>query len=228
MFEVNRVYRNRIGQYQVLDVNGPKMRVRYEDGVEAELNVNIQARIWENIVAEQEARAASSRFARSPSKDTNHYIKAVSIPPGDELLFAGWQERVVMVRDEEQAQKIKAGDRLIYYAVEAQMFFGVVTITGDQFTADPKQYTYTTDLEKAYFFPVDIDAASGSLDEGVGIDSVELESIPDFGQTRVEPGAFYKISEDDFELLAEALTEITEGEEEDLEDLEEFEDDGDE
>ena len=57
------------------------------------------------------------------------------------------------------------------------------------------------------------------------IDSIELESIPDFGQTRVEPGAFYKISEDDFELLAEALTEITEVEEEDLDDLDDFDDD---
>jgi hypothetical protein len=228
MFEVNGVYRNRIGQYQVLSLNGPRMRVRYDDGEEAELNVNIQARIWENIVAEQEARAASSRLLRSPSKDTNHYIKAVSIPPGEELLFPGWQERVVMVPDEGQAEKIKAGDRLIYYAVEAQTFFGVVTVTGELFTADPKQYTYTTEEKTGYFFPVDIDAAADSLDVGVTIDSVELESIPDFGQTRVQAGAFYKISEDDFELLAEALTEITEGEEEDVEDLDDFEEDSDE
>jgi hypothetical protein len=228
MFEVNGVYRNRIGQYQVLSLDGPRMRVRYEDGEEAELNVHIQARIWENIVAEQEARAASSRLLRSPSKDTNHYIKAVSIPPGEELLFPGWQERVVMVPDEGQAEKIKAGDRLIYYAVEAQIFFGVVTVTGELFTADPKQYTYTTDVKTAYFFPVDIDAAAASLDTGVTIDSVELESIPDFGQTRVEAGAFYKISEDDFELLAEALTEITEGEEEDVEDVDDFEEESDE
>lgn len=227
IFEVNGVYRNRVGQYEVLSINGPKMKVRYEDGTEAELNVNIQARIWENILAEQEARAASNRLLRSPSKDTNHYIKAVSIPPGEELLFPGWQERVVMVPDEAQAQQIKPGDRLIYYAVEAQIFFAVVTVTGEMFTADPKQYTYTTDLEQAYFFPVDIDAAAASLDQetGVTIDSIELESIPDFGQTRVEPGAFYKISEDDFELLAEALTEITEVEEEDLDDLDDFDDD---
>jgi len=230
MFNVNGVYRNRIGQYQVLSINGQRMSVRYEDGEEAELNVNIQVRIWENILAEQEARAASNRLLRSPSKDTNHYIKAVSIPPGEELLFPGWQERVVMVPDEGQAEKIKAGDRLIYYAVEAQIFFAVVTVTGELFTADPKQYTYTTDARKAYFFPVDIDAAAVSLDAetGVTIDSVELESIPDFRQTRVEAGVFYKISEDDFELLAEALTEITEGEDEDLEDLDDFEDDADE
>ena len=227
MFEVDGVYRNRIGQYQVLSIDGQRMSVRYENGEEAELNVNIQVRIWENILAEQEARAASNRFLRSPSKDTNHYIKAVSIPPGQELLFPGWQERVVMVPSEEQAQKIKPGDRLIYYAVEAQIFFAVVTVTGELFSADPKQYTYTTDLEKAFFFPVDIDAAAVSLDTetGVTIDSVELESIPDFGQARVEAAAFYKISEDDFELLAEALTEITEGEEEDLDDLDDFEDD---
>jgi hypothetical protein len=62
-FEVNGTYANRIGQYTVLAVNPPKMKVRYEDGSEAELNMAIQARIWENIEAEMEAKQAS-RMAR--------------------------------------------------------------------------------------------------------------------------------------------------------------------
>ena len=70
MFELNGVYRNRIGEYTVLALNGPRMTVRYADGSEAELNVNIQARIWENIVAEQEARAAGYRLLLS-SMDLN-------------------------------------------------------------------------------------------------------------------------------------------------------------
>lgn len=225
MFEVNGVYRNRIGEYTVLAINGPRMTVRYADGSEAELNVAIQERIWENILAEQEARAASSRHMRQSSKDTTHYIKAVSIPPGEELAFPGWQERVVMVPSPDLAQRIKAGDRLIYYAVEAQTYFAVVTITGEVFEADPKQYTYTTEVDRAHFFPTDVDAAAPDLEHGVSVDSIELESYPDFGKLQIEVEAFYRISEDDFELLAEALTEITEDEEEEVEEYEEYEED---
>lgn len=225
MFELNGVYRNRIGEYTVLTLNGPRMTVRYADCAEAELNVNIQARIWENIVAEQEARAASSRHLRSSNKDTTHYIKAVSLPPGEELAFPGWQERVVMVPTPELAQRVKPGDRFIYYAVEAQTFFAVVTITGDAFEADPKQYTFTTEADKVWFFPTDVDAASADLEHGVTADSIELESYPDFRKLHIEPEAFYRISEDDFELLAEALTEITEDEEEETEEFEEYEED---
>lgn len=225
MFELNGVYRNRNGEYTVLAINGQRMTVRYTDGAEAELNVGIQARIWENIVAEQEARAASSRHLRQSNKDTTHYIKAVSLPPGEELVFPGWQERLVMVPNPELAQRMKPGDRFIYYAVEAQTFFAVVTITGEMFEADPKHHTFTTELERAAFFPTDVDATVPDLDHGVSVDSVELESYPDFGKLHIEPESFYRISEDDFELLAEALTEITEDEEEEVEEYEEYEED---
>ena len=225
MFELNGVYRNRVGEYKVVALNGQRMTVRYTDGNEAELNVNIQARIWENIVAEQEARAASSRHLRQSNKDTTHYIKAVSVPPGEELVFPGWQERVVMAPTPELAQRIKSGDRFIYYAVEAQTFFAVVTITGEMFEADPKQYTFTTEIERAAFFPTDVDATVPDLDHGVSVDSIDLESYPDFGKLHVDGEAFYRISEDDFELLAEALTEITEDEEEEVEEYEEYEED---
>jgi hypothetical protein len=225
MFEVNKAYRNRIGDYTVLSIDGPKMRVRYADGSEADLNMAIQARIWENIVAEQEARAASNRLFRSSGKDTTHYIKAVSIPPGEELVFPGWQEKAVMAPTEELSKRIKPGDRFIYYAIEAQTFFAVVTITGEVFTADPKSYTYTTDVERAWFFSTDVDASAASLESGVSVDSIELESYPDFGRLHIEPENFYRISEDDFELLAEALTEVTEEDEEEQEEFEEYEED---
>jgi len=226
MFELNGVYRNRMGEYTVLAIKGQHMTVRYADGSEAELNTNIQARIWENIVAEQEARAAStSRHARQSNKDTAHYIKAVSLPPGEELAFPGWQERIVMAPTPELAQRIKSGDRFIYYAIEAQTFFAVVTITGEMFEANPKQHTYTTELQRAAFFPTDVDATVPALDHGVSVDSIDLESYPDFGKLHIENEAFYRISEDDFELLAEALTEITEDEDEEVEEYEEYEED---
>ena len=69
MFEVNGVYANRKGRYTVLAVNPPKMRVRYDDGTEAELRIDMQARIWENISAEFEAQEAS-RQARAARRGT--------------------------------------------------------------------------------------------------------------------------------------------------------------
>ena len=125
----------------------------------------------------------------------------------------------------ELAQRLKSGDRFIYYAVEAQTFFAVVTITGEVFQADPKQHTFTVEADKAFFFPTDVDAASANLEHGVSADSIELESYPDFGKLHIEPESFFRISEDDFELLAEALTEITEDEEEETEEFEEYEED---
>lgn len=221
MFEVNGTYRNRIGEYTVLSIDGRKMTVRYSDGTEAEVNVAIQERIWENILAEQEARAGSSRN-RAGGKDTNHYIKAISIPLGEELVFPGWQERVVMVPGEETAQRLKAGDRLIYYAMEAHAYFAVVTTTGEMFEAKPKQYTYTIEDETANFYNIDIDAASIDLERAISVETIELESYPDFRRVAQTPEAFYRISEDDFELLAEALTEVTEDEDDDNDDFEEF------
>ncbi len=52
-----------------------------------------------------------------------------------------------------------------------------------------------------------------------------METYPDFGKLHIASESFYRISEDDFELLAEALTEITEDEEEDTEEYEEYEED---
>ena len=45
MFEVNGVYANRRGKYKVLSLNGPKMKVRFEDGSIADLRIELQARI---------------------------------------------------------------------------------------------------------------------------------------------------------------------------------------
>ena len=45
MFEVNGEYANRKGKYTVLALTPPKMKVQYEDGSVANVNINIQARI---------------------------------------------------------------------------------------------------------------------------------------------------------------------------------------
>ena len=229
MFEVNGVYANRKGEYTVLEINPPKMRVRFtEDGSEAELKIELQARIWENIAAEYEAKAAS-RSARAAkrviSSNANHYIKIISVPTADEMNFPGWPERMVMAPPADGDIKLQSGDRLIFYALETQTFFAVATITGEPTMANPKEYFFTVAAEKAQFFPIDIDAVSSKLDKGADIDSVELESQPRFKRLRLEAEMFFSINEDDFELLAEALTEVAEDEEEEADEEEEFEED---
>lgn len=220
MFEVNGTYANRKGNYTVLSIDQPIMKVRYEDGTTAELRMDIQYRIWENILAEREAhdRRQAKRSKRKTVSTARHYIKVVNVASGEELIFPGWEERVVMAPTGKQAAELNKGDRLIYFSPEAQSFFAVATITGDPFAANPKKYTYTIPETEATFFQIDIDADTGTLSKGVTLDSVELESCPDFGTRSVVNESFCPISEDDFELLAELLTEISEGEEEEDED----------
>jgi hypothetical protein len=76
------------------------------------------------------------------------------------------------------------------------------------------------------YFPIDLDAQSTNLDKAVTLDSVELESVTDVKKALGKAGYYTRISEDDFELLAELLTELTEDDDddEDIEDEEEFED----
>ena len=230
MFEVNGEYINRKGKYTVLDINPPKMSVCYEDGSYADLNIGIQARIWENILLEQEAEA-SRRSARAKSNGktttdrTQHFVKTVTIPSVAEFVFAGWQERVIMANDKE-AKMLNAGDRIIFYALDTQNFVAVATITEQAKKADPKEFFYTVEIESAFFFPIDIDASANDLTKGVAYDSLELESQPNFKKLTLEPESYLRVNEDDFELLAELLTEIAENnEEEDLDNKEYEEED---
>ena len=45
-FEEGKQYRNRNGSYHVIAIEEPKMRVRFEDGSEMNLNIAIQTQIW--------------------------------------------------------------------------------------------------------------------------------------------------------------------------------------
>lgn len=231
MFEVNGVYANRKGKYIVLEINPPLMHVRYEDGSEAELKIDVQERIWENISAEYEAKELSrqARAARrGANKDTNYYIKVISVPSPSEMTFPGWAERVVMAPTADSETKVKFGDRLIFYALETRTFFAVATITGEEKQVDPKEYFFAVNDDLRGFYPIDIDASASDLERGAAVDSVELETLPNFKRLRLEAEGFYEINEDDFELLAEALTEVVEEEEEELDEDEDLYDEDDE
>jgi len=222
MFEIDGEYENRIGKYTVLALEPPKMHVRYHDGKHAELNIAIQGRIWENILAERESGKGQSRSwgsaAHAVPFNAHHFIKVVSVPAVDEMMFSGWHERVVMVNNPIQASRVKPGDRIIYYAIETNGFFAVATITGESFKADPKEYFYTQEMEECDFFPIDVDVAVLSPDMGVSRNGVELEDYRDFERMLGRPETLFSISEDDFESLAEMLTELVDGEDDGLAD----------
>lgn len=221
MFEVNGIYANRRGKYTVLALNPPKMRVRFEDGSEADLKIDLQERIWENIAVEFEAKEASrqARAAkRSLSKETSYFIKVISVPSTSEMLFPGWAEQVILAPAAESSVKVNSGDRIIFYAMETRTFFAVATITEDAKSTNPKDYFFNIEAEEAGFFPIDIDASAIKLEQGAHVDSVELESQPKFKRLRLEAESYLEINEDDFELLAELLTEVVEDADDELDD----------
>jgi hypothetical protein len=70
---VGKTYSNRVGEYVVLAIEGARMKIRYEGGGTLVTNVNIQARIWENIqferdIARSEERQRQAREARVVSR----------------------------------------------------------------------------------------------------------------------------------------------------------------
>lgn len=60
-FEVGKMYRNRVGEYVVVHIEGDTMKIRYGDGRLLDTNVDIQARIWENIQFEDQVKRAEER-----------------------------------------------------------------------------------------------------------------------------------------------------------------------
>jgi hypothetical protein len=222
VFEENGTYTNRKGTYTVLAINGPKMTVRYEDGTEADLRVNIQERIWENILAEREAAAARAR-KRTTSQGTNYYIKTLSLDE-DDLGIPGLRQRVAASGVETH---LVPGDRLIYFGVEPMVFFAVVTVTTAPKRTLAADYMFGVDPDTEIFlYPIDVDAQILSVDAAIGVDSAELESLPNHRAALREPDQFLAINEDDFELLAELITEIDadDEDEDDEDDLDDEED----
>ena len=51
-FEIGGKYRNRRGEYEVIELEGSKMVIRYPDGDRLETDIEMQQRIWQNIQAE--------------------------------------------------------------------------------------------------------------------------------------------------------------------------------
>ncbi|NLG48610.1 MAG: hypothetical protein GX552_00700 [Chloroflexi bacterium] len=58
-------YRNRRGEYQVIELVGDKMLIRYADGTVQQSSASLQARILQNMQAEQRARTITARPAQT-------------------------------------------------------------------------------------------------------------------------------------------------------------------
>ena len=72
-FQVGKPYRNRNGEYVVEAIDGNQMKIRYTEGGTLMTDVNIQARIWENIqfeeqMARTEARRQQAHEARAAAR----------------------------------------------------------------------------------------------------------------------------------------------------------------
>ncbi len=216
MFEVGGTYSNRIGRYTVLEINEPKMMVQYENGTKAELNINIQYRIWENIIADDEVASnrANQSKKRTSNQGTRFFVRPVNSLTADSLNARGVKEQITL---EELAElKIDQGDRLIYYAMESQVYFAVGTITGEAAKPTARDKRAGKGLDKSVLLlPVEVDARAARIDSAVAVDSMEIESQPDIREMLQRAESFISISEDDFELLAESLTEATEEDDED-------------
>ena len=85
-FEVGKTYRNRAGEYVVLTIEGARMTIRYVGGGTLVTDVNIQARIWENIQFEQqmeqaEERQRQAREARTAARRRRARARKASAKP---------------------------------------------------------------------------------------------------------------------------------------------------
>ncbi|MGD2076959.1 MAG: hypothetical protein PVH18_01150 [Chloroflexota bacterium] len=226
-FKEGKQYANRKGRYTVVELNEPKMTVEYEDGTTAELNIVIQHRIWENIVAEEELRSAKSRRSanRKKSSGTQFFVRPANALKAEELGDKGWKEHVTV--EQAPGVKIAQGDRLIYFSVENQAFFAVATVTGAP--VEPSRRDRPPDShaeDPVLLFTMDIDAQAMNMENAVTLDSVEFESQTNIKKRLNDVDDYVPISEDEFELLAELLTEASEEEDDDelVDDDEEFDD----
>lgn len=224
MFEVNGTYANRKGTYVVLSVDQPKMTVRYDDGTTAELNMNIQARIWENIQSEEEARQASREARQRKRKPgSRFYIKSISLEAEEDLTLPGWRERFTVAHPDNPT--LHVGDRVLYYAVEDKVFFALATVTGPEAENVPKGFFYSDEEARTLrFYPIELEEHAFDLKNAIRLDQVELESEPNYRRLLQEPNSYLEVSEDDFEVIGEALSEVAEEEDEDFDDEDEDED----
>lgn len=210
MFELNQQYTNRKGNYIVTAMDGDRMTVRYEDGTTANLRMDIQFRIWENIRVDLEGTVKKKpRITKSHTK-ARHYLKTVNTTDGDGLVILGLKRRIAVALTTE---RLSLGDRLIYFAIEPKVYFAIATVNGKPKNGKSKTYFFgPSDNTKVKVHPLDIDAHLSTAEVSISVDRFELESLPNFREKLQTSDAYFAISEDDFEIISDAIVEINEEE----------------
>jgi hypothetical protein len=95
-FEVGKTYRNRVGEYVVLSIDGSQMKIRYVNGGTLATDVNVQGRIWENIQFEEQMSRAEERRRQALEARLASRAKTreARVRPG----FAGFREEDFQTR----------------------------------------------------------------------------------------------------------------------------------
>jgi hypothetical protein len=193
-----------------VEINEPKMTVEYDDGSTAELNMKIQLRIWENIQAEEEIKTSRpTKKKRKPKrKGTKFFVRPVDSLVAEQLGVRAYKEHVL----EKSLTKLNLslGDRFIYFSIESKVYFAAATITGT--LAKPTKKDLLTEQQigaSIFLFPVDVDARASKVESAVPVDGVEFDSHPDIRELLKNEDTYISITEDEFEALAELLTEAT-------------------
>lgn len=221
MFEVDGRYANRSGYYTVLSINPPKMTVRYDDGKIADLRINIQERIWENLQAElAKAEMVSSSANGGSTTSTRFYIKSIPAIADDDLMSENVKD-FLAIFDEKDSNE-NPGDRFIFLAYEQGIIFAVATINGESIKLKGAAYNDRTGVR---IFPIDIDSYVKRVESGLSIEDVELESQPDFLRKLSVPDTVLEITEDEFENVAEILGEEDDDDDDSGAEIEDDEDD---
>lgn len=89
-FEVGKTYRNRVGEYAVVSIDGNQMKIRYVSGGTLLTDVNIQARIWENIQLEEQQTRADER--RRQALEARLAARAKTKEARSRPVFPGFQQ----------------------------------------------------------------------------------------------------------------------------------------
>jgi hypothetical protein len=89
-FEVGKTYRNRVGEYVVLSIDGNQMKIRYVSGGTLVTDVNLQGRIWENIQLEEQQSRVDER--RRQALEARAAARVKTREARAKPAFAGFQE----------------------------------------------------------------------------------------------------------------------------------------
>ena len=92
-FSVGDKYRNRLGEYEVVSIDEPKIVVCYDDGTLLKGTVEILGRIWRNIQADEEAERAEQERRERAEMRRNQFRGLEEHDFGQGVRGTSWRRR---------------------------------------------------------------------------------------------------------------------------------------